>query len=195
MIKINLLPSDGKAKKRKKPPTAIPFLYLAVVLVLILSLGAAGVFYKMLSNKLDMMQKEKAEKTKQIEALRKKIKEVETLEAKIKSINDNKKVIEQLKNNQSTPVKVLDEISKLLPDNVWLIKMSINEQDLSLSGTAEKNDDVVSFVNNLKSSKLFTNVYLNKSQSGAISMGAGRADLAVYNFEMKMTITIVAKAA
>ncbi|MBF0458148.1 MAG: PilN domain-containing protein [Nitrospirae bacterium] len=189
MIKINLLPSDGKAKRRKKPPAAIPLVYAATVLVLVVSLAAAGFGYKMLSNALDMAQKEKAEKTKQLEVLKAKTKDVEALEAKIKTINENKKVIELLKANQSTPVKVLDEISKLLPDNVWLIKMSITEQGLQLSGTAKKNDDVVIFVNNLKNSKLFNNVYLSKSQSGALS------DLPVYNFEMQMSISTAVKAA
>ncbi|MBF0517243.1 MAG: PilN domain-containing protein [Nitrospirae bacterium] len=142
-----------------------------------------------------MLQKEKAEKTRQLEALKNKIKDVDELEKKIKTINDNKKVIEQLKASQSTPVKVLDEISKLLPDNVWLTKMTISEQGLSLSGTAEKNDDVVIFVNNLKNSKLFNNVYLSKSQSGAVGMGAGHSDMAVYNFELQMSINIEVKAA
>ncbi|WP_420263584.1 PilN domain-containing protein [Candidatus Magnetominusculus dajiuhuensis] len=196
MIKINLLPSDGKAKRRKKPPAAIPILYAVIVLVLVLSLAGAGFGYKILSNKLNMMQKEKAEKTKQLEALKNKTKDVEALEKKIKEIADNKKVIEQLIANQTTPVKVLDEISKLLPDNVWLTKMSINEQGLSLSGTAEKNDDLVIFVNKLKNSKLFNNVYLSKSQSGSISMGGtGHADMPVYNFEMQMSINVVVKAA
>ncbi|MCG6552491.1 MAG: PilN domain-containing protein [Candidatus Magnetominusculus sp. LBB02] len=189
MIKINLLPSDGKAKRRKKPPAAVPLLYAITVLVLIISLAGGGFGYKILSDRLSAAQKEKTEKTAQLEALKKKTKDVEALEKTIKTITDNKKVIEQLKANQSTPVRVLDEISRLLPDNVWLTRMNVTEQGLTLSGVAKKNDDVVIFVNHLKDSKLFINVYLSKSQSGAMG------ELSVYNFEMQMSINVAPKAA
>ncbi|MBF0320423.1 MAG: PilN domain-containing protein [Nitrospirae bacterium] len=188
MIKINLLPYDGKSKKRKKPPAAIPIAYAAAVLVFVFSLIGAGLYFKFLSDNVIMKQREKTEKTKALADLKEKTKGVTALEAQIKTINENKAVIEQLRANQSIPVRVLDEICKRLPDRVWLtnVKLPSDSQKygiLELTGNVENNFDYVSFFENLRNnSKLFTDVTTISSESRASDKRS------LYEFRVGMNI-------
>ena len=63
------------------------------------------------------------------------------------------------------PVKILDEISALLPTGIWLQTMTVSGEDINLDGYGFTNTDIVSFVDNIKTSKLFTEVYLQESKS------------------------------
>jgi Tfp pilus assembly protein PilN len=84
--------------------------------------------------------------------------------------------------NQSLPVRILDEISTRLTDGVWLQSMSISGNNLRIGGTGFKNTDIVSFVQSLKNSDLFTNVNL----LGTVRKMEGTAE--TYTFNMTLEV-------
>ncbi|MEO5356675.1 MAG: PilN domain-containing protein [Nitrospirae bacterium YQR-1] len=182
MIKINLLPLEGKARRRKKAAAPVPATLLFIILVFIISAGAALFMYIHLSGKVTKMKKEKAQKDVLLADLKKKIGDVDKLEQKLKKIEDNKKVIMQLRAAQSVPVKVLDELSKLLPDNVWFNKLNISDNKIAMDGTAFTNDDVVIFVENLKNSKLFKDTTLRRAT------GSSTSDVNVVSYSIELAI-------
>ena len=74
----------------------------------------------------------------------------------------NKKItlITQLKKNQSGPVHLLDEISRKLPDFLWLDTMNGTANHVTISGKATTYNAVSNFYNNLTGSKFFDQVVL-----------------------------------
>ncbi|MCI4625301.1 MAG: PilN domain-containing protein [Candidatus Magnetoovum sp. WYHC-5] len=154
MIKINLLPTKGKPRKRKKEGKPFPMAAIVSIAVAIVCIIASIVGLVILSGKVNKLSAKKVEKQAELDVLKKKIEEVEALDAKVTQILLSQLAIEELKENQSVPVKVIDVISNLLPSNVWLTSLSLSNLQLALTGTAFTNSDVVGFVTNLKDVEL-----------------------------------------
>jgi len=88
------------------------------------------------------------------------LKEVKTVEEERKKVAEKIGIIEQLKRNQGGLVRLLDEVSKALPLGVNLTAMSEKSGQVNIEGTAFTNNDIVRFVENLKSSPLLADVFL-----------------------------------
>ena len=165
MIRVNLLPV--KRKKKAKP---LPSFVIATTLITVLVICAlAYLFYYYTSTLQDTKNRFDAN-TKRIAELKEKIKEVDNFEKLNKTIEDRTKIIEQLRKNQSIPVMMLDEISRNLPKGVWLSSMAVTGagSSVSIDGYAFTNADVVAYVDNLKNSKLLTEIYLQESRQAEI---------------------------
>jgi type IV pilus assembly protein PilN len=177
MIKVNLIPT--KKKKKQKP---VP-VFLIYTVLLALAVGAIFLYITYhFSSTISAKEAKVKENVKTIAALKEKIKAVEDFEKLNKTFQERKDIIEELGRNKSRPVKILDEISALLPPGVWLSAADVKGLDVSLSCTAFTNTDVVNYVNNLKNSKLFTDVYLQESvQSKA-------ATTTVYSFKLTFKV-------
>jgi len=158
MIKVNLIPTKKKKKQKPVPVFLIYTILLTIVTALIL--GFLAYFY---SSRLSEREAEFKENERKITELKAKIKAVEDFERLNKTFQQRKDIIEQLGRNKSLPVKILDEISAQLPVGVWITAMDVKGSDISLTCTAFSNTDVVNYVNNLKNSKLFADVYLQES--------------------------------
>jgi type IV pilus assembly protein PilN len=64
-------------------------------------------------------------------------------------------LIEELRKGQSSPVHLLDEISKSLPDRLWLNDMSQAGEDFTMNGLTDSMTAVSDFVANLESTRWF----------------------------------------
>jgi type IV pilus assembly protein PilN len=177
MIKINLLGSP-RAKKVKKASRAQTQIILGGV-VLLISLLVTLYGWHWLNGKIELKSEEKSKKDKELVALKEKVKEVENLESVKKALEEKVRIIDQLKKNQSGPVHLLDELSKTLPDRVWLISFSESNGSVDLDGKAMSNAELVAFVWNLSHTPLFSNVQLVESRS------ASEANTEVFSFKMK----------
>ncbi len=159
MIRVNLLAVKRKKKAKPLPTFVISSTLLTVVTICVL---AYLVFY--FSSKLETAKRTVQRNKQKIEELKGKIKEVENFEKLNKVIDERNKIIEQLRRNQNIPVMILDELSRTLPNGVWLSVLSVTGGGGSLEGFAFTNADVVAYVENLKNSKLLTDVYLQESK-------------------------------
>ena len=160
MIKVNLIPV--KRKKKAKP---LPTFILTMVIVTIgVSIVMAYLFF-FFNSRLSAKKAEFAAKEKQIAELKEKIKAVENFEQLNKTFQQRNDIIEQLSKSRSVPVKLLDEISNLLPNGIWFQTMTVSGDNVSIDGYGFTNTDIVSYVDNVKNSKIFTDVYLQESRS------------------------------
>ncbi|HMK55391.1 MAG TPA: PilN domain-containing protein [Dissulfurispiraceae bacterium] len=190
MIRINLL-AERKQKRQKKAdlPLAVeakkplPFLTLLGIVTgaALLLAVLAVVFLKM---QVSDLKNEYTSNQAKIAEYKKKIDEVKKFEALNKAIQQKSNLIETLKKNQSVPVRLLDDISKLLPDGVWLSSVTFNNPQAVIEGVGYTNMDVVSFVDNLKKSPAYSDVYLEETKQGTVEKTE------VYNFKLNFKVKI-----
>jgi len=157
MIKINLLPT--KRKPARKVTELQKQLIIAVVVVGGVFSGMAF-YYISLNSKIASREKDlataKAEVARQDNMLR----EVKNVEDERKKVTDKIGIIEQLKKNQQGPVRLLDEISRAIPATAAISNMTEVSGSINITGEAFTNEDVVKFVENLKASAFFADVFL-----------------------------------
>jgi type IV pilus assembly protein PilN len=152
MIKINLL-SEGKrpaAVRRAKGAAAAKqvgqWLLLAGVLAGVLA--AAGWWY-VLKGRLEEKQQEVKQAQRQVDELQAVIKEVEDFKRKKAEFERKIKIINDLKANQRGPVRVMDYISKALPELLWLDRMNMGPSNIEIDGRAFNTNAVANFMDNL----------------------------------------------
>jgi len=172
MIRINLAPGTERAAKPKTKTRGGPSVPggggLQSYLLLVLFAGGALVlcafFWWIQSNKLRDLDG-------RIAADEKRQRDLQAIKAQVdqfqqrKAILENKVlVIEQLRLAQKSPVHMLDEISKALPDFVWLTEMSESRGSLRFNGQSNSLAAVADFISALQRSGWFPQVDLGTSQ-------------------------------
>jgi type IV pilus assembly protein PilN len=143
MIRINLAAADRPTKKAGRggaPSSSTPSAPGAVQLYLFLALfvgGAAvvcaGLYFLIMRDIADLDNRISAAKKREAElqAIKKK---VEEFQAKKKMFQDKVALIERLRLEQSGPVHMLDELSKALPDFLWLTSIAEGGGTLKIKG-------------------------------------------------------------
>jgi type IV pilus assembly protein PilN len=177
MIKINLLPS--KKKKRAKPVPSFVIASIGVTLAVCVLL--AYLVYSFNST-VTAKKNQVAENEKTLARLKEKIKSVNDYEQRNATYKKRKEIIEQLGRNKAMPVRVVDQVSALLPPGVWLTSMGLTGHNVNLSCMAFTNTDVVNYVNNLKKAQLFTDVFLQESVQNKVS------GFSVYSFRLTFAV-------
>ena len=135
MIRINLLTTERKAEKKKS--AAAPGVVQAYLFLGLFGGGAAlvcagGFWLKTAQLKeLDTRIAESETRQRQLQAIKK---QVEDFEAKKKLIAQKVELIDKLKADQAAAVHMLDELSKALPEFVWLSQMDNTATGLKLTG-------------------------------------------------------------
>lgn len=177
MIRINLLPVERK-KKGKPLPTFV----ISMIMVTILSIGVLVFVFFYFNSVLGKTKRDFTANKQKIEELKNKIQEVENFEKLNKTFEDRNKLIEQLRRNQNIPVMILDEISRSIPNGVWISSMNSSGGSISIDGYAFTNTEVVAYVDNLKNSKAFTNISLQESKQTEIEK------ISLYNFKLTFNV-------
>jgi len=159
MIKVNLLPV--KRKKKKKP---LPTFLIATVLISVIICIVMAYLAFFFSSRLSQRKDQFAANEKKIAELKEKIKAVENYEQRNKTFKERNDIIEQLSKNKSIPVKILTEVNSLIPQGVWLSGLTVAGGVININGYGFTNDEIVMYIDNLKNSKLFTEVTLQESR-------------------------------
>lgn len=169
MIRINLLkpetrdfkegagPGPGLPEfKPKKPPNIGNLIFLLLVIGL-------GAFYflqrKAFDRENELLAQARQEKeqlsyvTAKLEAQKQ---QKASLELKINLIND-------LVIQQDLPVRIMDELSRSLPEWVWLSEVNYDSKGIQIKGKALSNNLIADYISNLESSSILMNVNLVSS--------------------------------
>lgn len=169
MIKINLV-ADRKPSRGTRGP-APPVTsdsagstknLLLVAIVLLGVLISAGWWWSLTSQRAQLQQdlRDAEQELVRLEEIRRKADEFkrqkELLERKIN-------LITELKKKQSVPVHILDQVSKNLPEFLWLDSMSAVNNQISIAGKATTYNAVSNFYDNLTGSGYFDSVVLGKT--------------------------------
>ena len=155
MIRINLLPVKAAQKKEKLRGQLI----ILAVSVILASAACVAVYGAVLS-KIDVEKESIAQKEGEINRLRKTIGEVAHFKKLQQELQAKLDTLEKIKTARSGPVRLLDELSKSLPDKLWLVSFKESGGNITLSGIGLKEEIVAEFLRNLESSPYYQNVEL-----------------------------------
>jgi Tfp pilus assembly protein PilN len=134
--------------------------------------------------------------TKTIETMEQRKQEAQKLESAINAVNDFQKkkdslqkridLINQLKQNQKGPVRIMDQVSRDLPDLVWLDAMNVTSGHINLTGRGLNPNAIALFVSNVKQDPFF-----EEPTVGAVTQLS--ANPPVYSFDMDFGFTYTPK--
>ncbi len=152
MIKINLLPREEQ--KKSAPPSMTPYLAGLGVVVL---LGLMGYGWYWLNGEIEAVQAGITRTQAELKRVDDITKLVDQLQKDKKAVQDKLKIVETLVAAQSGPVRLLDEISRDLPKEIWLTGMVRMGKKLDMSGFAFSPYSVATFMTNLGAAKELVN--------------------------------------
>ena len=132
MIRINLI-SEGKkaptvrsARLRAFNINAQNIAVFCVVAAFVLSVLGYGGYWLYMNRQLKSQQNEITELKATVAELEEIIKEVERFEKRKVELQHKIDVITDLRNNQRGPVHIMDQVSRSLPDFLWLDRLEMN---------------------------------------------------------------------
>jgi type IV pilus assembly protein PilN len=199
LIKINLVREGRAVRGAGAAPAAATAISGAtgvapaninnVIIIGLIGLGLviAAVWWftknRTLANRQATVSERQAEADK-LEAI---IKEVEDFQRRKDSLQNRIDLINQLKQNQKGPVRIMDQISRDLPDLVWLDKMAVSGGSISLSGRGLNPNAIANYVENIKNDPYFEEPALSN-----VTEAAG-AKTTVYAFDMDFKFSYAPK--
>jgi Tfp pilus assembly protein PilN len=183
LIRINLL-TEAKAVAARKRAPLLPtgarlnnFLFFGAF-----GLGLAYVVIMGLTllSQRSQLEDEIVKARLEADRLKSIIEEVKEYEDKKASLEGKIQLINALKTNQKGPVRLMDEISKALPDLVWLTVLDVSGNQITMRGKTLSPNAVATYLENLKKSPFFAEpVFKSLGQDGGTS--------GTYTWEMTLT--------
>jgi type IV pilus assembly protein PilN len=170
MIRINLLAVErDRAKRRPAAATTGPQatqqrITLACSLILLLTALGVGWWYWSLKLQSDRVEDDIVTSQKETARLRTLIQQVQTNDARRAQLQQRVGLIEELRKGREGPVRMLDEISRSLPEMVWLSEIKQQGADLTITGRCTSLTALSDFVDNLKLGGYFKPIEILNSQ-------------------------------
>jgi type IV pilus assembly protein PilN len=159
MIRINLLAAERDKTKKKAVTlgTAGQKLTVGCSLILILAVLLIGWRYWALSRESTALDAEIAAAQQETTRLHSVIQQVQQFEQRKAQLQQRVVLIEQLRKGQTGPVHMLDQISRALPQMLWLteLKQTPAGADVVIDGKCTTLTGLSEFVSNLEASGYF----------------------------------------
>ena len=150
MAKINLLPwrQEYRAQKQKE------FQQVAA-LVVIAACFSVFMWMKTVDAQIANQKERNQLLNTEITALNKQVKEIKDLKKRRQELIDRMRVIQELQGNRPLSVRYFDEMVRAAPEGLWLVDLKRTGKSLKISGIAESNNRVSSFMRSLDQSEWF----------------------------------------
>ena len=155
MIRINLLSVERERKKTRIVIPAAQRATIGATLILLSTVLGIGWWFWSLRQQSAQLDENIAQAEVQTQQLRSVLAQVQKFEARKAQLQQRVTIIEQLRSGQSAPVHVLDEISKSLPDRLWLTDMTQTGSEFAIAGVTTSMTAVSDFIANLEATRWF----------------------------------------
>jgi type IV pilus assembly protein PilN len=158
MIRINLLAVERERGKKRSSAVIIPAAHRVTIAASLILIGTAlliGWWFWSLRQTSIKVDEDIAKGEIETQQLRSVLAQVQKFEASKAQLQQRVTLIEQLRKGQAAPVHVLDEISKAIPERLWLTEMKQEGDVLTLSGMTTSLTGVSDLVGNLQTSPWF----------------------------------------
>lgn len=161
MPHINLLPWREELRRERQRQFVNVAVGAAIVMV-----GIIVLVHLQMSGLIENQNNRNQFLTQTIAQVDKDIKEIEDLEKEKEALLARMKIIQELQSSRPEIVHIFDELARAVPENVYLLKASRTDTEISLEGVADSNDYVSQFMRNLNDSQWFNNPRLTVIESG-----------------------------
>lgn len=155
MIRINLLAVDRERAKRRAKFQIGQKVTVGCSLILVAAGLVVGWWYWSLrsaSEDLDQRIVGARQETVRLQSL---IQQAQQFEAQRAQLQQRVALIEELRKGQNGPVHLLDEISRSLPDSMWLTELRQTGADVTIDGQCTSLTALSDFVGSLEASMYF----------------------------------------
>ena len=155
MIRINLLTTERKVAKAPALMTEARRVTLGASAVLLVTVLGLGWWFWSLHQQSQLLDIDIASAEVDTQQLRAVLSKVQKFEARKAQLQQRVTLIEQLRKGQTAPVRVLDQISRSVPDRLWLADMKQADTEFTLNGYATTMTALSDFVANIEDTKWF----------------------------------------
>jgi type IV pilus assembly protein PilN len=170
MIRINLLgireqapgvfEGEVPAAPSEKKGLLFAILFIGAALALI------AFQYLTAQQTLSRLDEEINQLTQEKQRLQAIIQRVNEYQAKLAELEKREALIERLKRERAGPVKMLDDLSAVLPDFVWLTNLNSAANSVTIRGMAASWTSIADYIQRLEQSDWFSNVELIDARQG-----------------------------
>jgi len=155
MIRVNLLPYRN-AHRQHQILQHLGVAFGVIGLAALISLGAQWVATSELSDLQEDYTQLKAQNT----ILKKKIGKIKDLDALRADVEKKLELVDHLQRGRFRSLITLNEMARVIPENIWLKTITDNGATIRVSGLGESNKAVANFMRELDNSDIFSKVAL-----------------------------------
>lgn len=148
MIRVNLLPHRQLRREARQREFGLMAGFVAIAAAVIIFLG-----WTFINNRIDAQSERNTRLDAAIAKLDKEIADIKDLKDQISIMLERKQVVENLQTNRSQAVVVLDELSRQLPEGMYLKSIKQQGNVITLEGVADTNARIATLVRNLSTSQ------------------------------------------
>lgn len=147
MIRVNLLPHRQIRREAKQREFGLMALLSAIAAAAIIFVG-----YTLINGQVEAQLERNQRLDTAIVKLDKEIADIKTLKDQISATLERKQVVEDLQTNRSQAVVVFDELSRQLPEGMYLTSVKQQGKMITVEGVADTNARVATLVRNYNTS-------------------------------------------
>lgn len=147
MIRVNLLPHRQLRREARQREFNLMAGFSAIAAVVIVFMGLTFI-----NTQADAQLARNGRLDAAIVKLDKEISDIKDLKDQISIMLERKQVVENLQTNRSQAVVVLDELSRQLPEGMYLKSIKQKDSVIVIEGVADTNARVATLVRNLSAS-------------------------------------------
>jgi type IV pilus assembly protein PilN len=155
MIRINLLAVEREHARKRVFIPAAHRVTIGASLILVGTAVLVGWWFWSLRQESARLDEELARAEVETRQVRSVLEQVRKFESRKAVLQQRVSLIEELRKGQAAPVHLLDEISKSIPERLWLSELTQVGADFTMSGMTDSLTGVTDFVANLESTKWF----------------------------------------
>jgi len=147
MVRVNLLPHRQIKRAERQRQFNLMLVATAIAAAALVFMGQGYI-----SSQIDSQASRNSRLDAANIALDKQISQIKDLKNQINSVLERKQVVENLQSDRSQAVVVLDEITRQLPEGMYLRSIKQKDKTITLEGVADTNARVATLVRNLSTS-------------------------------------------
>jgi type IV pilus assembly protein PilN len=194
VIRINLLGGDRHATVAPSDDSTRR-VAIGGALILLVTVVGIGWWYTSLVQTGAALDQEIATAQQEVQRLQSVLAEVQEIEARRADVQRRVGLIEQLRNGQSVPVRLLDHVSRSLPELLWLDQLVQQNDTVTISGFSTTLIALSDFVGNLGTGDLLERPIELVDSQVQTAPGAAAADgLEIIRFTVRARMATSAAA-
>jgi fimbrial assembly family protein len=163
MIRINLLPHREEKRKAKRQQFYVSLGLVGILACLMVFLG-----YTIINGYISAQESRNDFLKKEIAVLDKEIEQIKRLKEQIQALLARKQIIESLQQDRADAVHLLSELTKQMPEGVYIRSLKQVGEKVTLNGFTQSNARVSTLMRNVEASPWLTNPQLIEIKASTV---------------------------